>query len=216
MSTTPVDTGGVSWRAMTIYIVRHGLAASGAEDLDPGLDDLGHQQAQRVAVALGDYSIGRLVVSPMLRCRETIAPLALATGIQPEVREEVSEVFDPAMAADQRRTMIGPFMQGVWSTQPEELLNWRTRCLAATLDLAAQVATAERDLVIVSHYIAICVLIGAATGDDRVVPTPIANASITSFEPADGALRLVAAGDTAHLEPELVTGVNTAMLGKRP
>ncbi|MEX0782065.1 MAG: histidine phosphatase family protein [Dehalococcoidia bacterium] len=201
---------------MTIYLIRHGRASAGVGDLDPGLDDVGRQQALGVADAFPERPIGRLVVSPMRRCRETVAPLAAALELEPEVRDEISEVFDPAMAADQRRTMIGPFMQGAWSTQPEELLAWRRRCLDAVLDLALHASAASRDLVIVSHYIAICAVIGEATDDDRVVPVPIANASITSFELVHGSLQLLAAGDTAHLPAELVTGVNTAMLGTRP
>ena len=201
---------------MTICLVRHGRAATAAEDLDPGLDDAGHDQAEHVSTALGAHPIGRLIVSPMRRCRETVAPLASALGMEPEVREEVSEVFDPAMAADQRRTMIGPFMQGRWPDQPEELLAWRRSCLDAVLDLALQASAASRDLVIVSHYIAICAVIGESTDDDRVVPAPIANASISSFELVHGSLQLLSAGDTSHLPEELVTGVHTAILGNRP
>lgn len=201
---------------MTIYLVRHGRAAAGAEDLDPGLDDVGHAQALRVSDALSGHAGAMLVVSPMRRCRETIAPLASATGIEPEVREEVSEVFDPAMAADQRRSMIGPFMQGAWAAQPEELLAWRRRCLDAVAELARRASAGGRDLVIVSHYIAICAVIGKATGDDRVVPAPIANASITSLELTNSGLQLLAAGDTGHLDADLVTGVHTAILGTRP
>jgi hypothetical protein len=127
---------------MTIYLVRHGRAAAGVEDLDPGLDESGQEQALYVGQALAGRPVGRLVVSPMRRTRETIAPLAAALGIEPEVREEVSEVFDPAMASDARRTMIGPFMQGFWSDQPAELQNWRRRCLDAVLDLS--LATSSR------------------------------------------------------------------------
>ena len=201
---------------MTIFLVRHGRASAGAEHLDPGLDDVGRQQASHVSEALQSHAVGRLVVSPMRRCRETIAPIAYALGMKPEVREEVSEVFDPAMAADQRRTMIGPFMQGVWSDQPEELLAWRRRCLDAVLDLSQQASAASHDLVIVSHYIAICAVIGESTDDDRVVPVPIANASISSFELVHGSLQLLAGGDTSHLPGELVTGIHTAILGTRP
>ena len=201
---------------MTIYLVRHGRAAAGVDDLDPGLDAVGQQQAGHVRDALAGQRTIRLVVSPMRRCRETVAPLAAAVGQEAEVREEVSEVFDPAMAADQRRTMIGPFMQGVWSDQPEELLAWRRRCLDTVLDLALQASAANHDLVIVSHYIAICAVIGQSTDDDRVVPVPIANASVSSFELVHGSLQLLSAGATSHLPDELVTGVHTAILGTRP
>lgn len=201
---------------MTLYLVRHGRAQAGVEDLDPGLDELGHQQAGAVADALAPKAIARLVVSPMRRTVETMAPLALRTGILPEVREEVSEVFDPRMPSDQRSTMIGPFMQGLWATQPEELRAWRQRVVETVLDFGLKASAASTDLVVVSHYIAICVIIGEAIDDDHVVPVPVANASISSFEVVKGRLQLLAAGNTDHLPPDLVTGVNTALLGSRP
>lgn len=201
---------------MTLYLVRHGRAAAGVENLDPGLDELGQQQAEAVADALVPKPIGRLVVSPMRRTLETIAPLAVRAAIQPEVREEVSEVFDPAMPSEQRSVMIGPFMQGIWASQRGELLAWRRRVIETVLDLALKAAASSKDLVIVSHYIAICVIIGEASDDDRVVPVPVANASISSFEIVHGKLEMLAAGATDHMATELVTGINTAMLGSRP
>ncbi len=201
---------------MTIYLIRHGKASAGVEDLDPGLDDTGQRQALCVRDAFAEKPVGRLVVSPMRRCRKTAAPLASAIGIEPDVRDEVSEVFDPAMASDARRTMIGPFMQGTWSAQPADLLAWRRRCLYAILELSLAASAANHDLVIVSHYIAICAAIGYANDDDRVVPVQIANASVSSFELVHGSLALLTAGDVSHLPPGLVSGVATAMLGTRP
>jgi broad specificity phosphatase PhoE len=201
---------------VTIYLVRHGKAAAGTEDLDPGLSAVGHRQALCVRDALEGARVGKLIVSPMRRCQETVAPLASMLGMDAEVRGEVSEVFDPSMASDARRSMIGPFMQGAWLDQAPELRAWRERCLDAILDLALAASAANHDLVIVSHYIAICAAIGDATGDDRVVPVPLANASITSFEAVHGSLQLLAAGDTGHLPAELVTGIGAALPGAPP
>lgn len=201
---------------MAIYLVRHGKAAAGSEHLDPGLDETGRQQAQLMAEALRSRRIGRLVVSPMLRCRETMAPLADVLAMEPEVRDEVSEVFDPSMPADDRRVMIGPFMQSTWGAQSHDLRAWRRRCVEAVLDMGGEAADAGQDLVIVSHYIAICTVIGKAMNDDRVVPVPVANASISSVELVDRRFHLLSAGATAHLPPGLVTGVNTAIMGRGP
>jgi broad specificity phosphatase PhoE len=201
---------------MTIYMVRHGRAAAGAGDLDPGLDDVGQSQARLAADTLAAKRPGTLVVSPMRRCRETMAPLAATLGLEPAVREEVSEVFDPGMSADHRRVMIGPFMQSTWGAQPEELRAWRRRCLDAVLEFAHQAEDAGHDVAVVSHYIAISAVVGEAMNDDRVVPVPIANASISAFEVVDGGFELVIAGATSHLPNELVTGINTALLGQRP
>ncbi len=198
---------------MTIYLVRHGLAAAGVEDLDPGLSELGHEQAKAAAEALRGARSPRLVVSPLRRTRETAQPFEAQYAQPAEIRHEVAEVFDPSMPAEERRTMIGPFMAGRWSEQSAVLQAWRKRCLEAVLAMGLEASAQDRDLVVVSHYIAICVAIGEATGDDRVVPVPVANCSITSLEAGHGELSLIRAGATRHLRPELVTGARSAMLG---
>jgi len=198
---------------MTIYLIRHGQAAAGVEDLDPGLSELGHQQARATADALKNLNAGALVVSPLRRTRETAEPIAAALGLAAQVRDEVAEVFDPSSPAETRRAMIGPFMAGRWSEQSAELQAWRTRAVDAVLALGLEWSSRDQDMVIVSHYVAICAAIGEATGDDRVIPAPIANCSITTIEAGHGGLRLVEAGSTAHLAPALVTGVSTALFG---
>lgn len=198
---------------MTIYLVRHGQAAAGVENLDPGLSELGHEQARVTGIALKDVEAGALIVSPLRRTRETADPIAAALGLEQQIRGEVAEVFDPSSPAETRRAMIGPFMAGHWSEQSAELQAWRARAVEAVLALGLEWSSRGRDVVIVSHYVAICAAIGEAMGDDRVIPAPIANCSITTIEAGHGGLRLVEAGSTAHLAPELVTGVSTALFG---
>jgi len=200
---------------MTIYLIRHGLAAAGTHDLDPGLAETGHRQAEATANVFHGRNVGRLVVSPLRRTRETAAPIAALLGIEAEIREEVAEVFPPDMPGDRRTSMIGPFMTGRWSDQDADLLAWRRRVVDTLLDMDLQAASANHDLVIVSHYIAIGVAIGAATGDDRVVPVPIANTSITSMDAGHGGLRLLEAASVAHLPPDLVTGLAQAFPGMK-
>lgn len=199
---------------MTIYLIRHGLAAAGVDDLDPGLAPLGHAQAAAVAAALAGSPAGRLIVSPLRRTRETAEPIAATLGLEPELREEVAEVFDPSWPVEQRRAMIGPFMAGRWSEQPERLQAWRRRVLDTLLEAGLAAEATGRDLVVVSHYIAIGVAIGEATNDDRVVPIPMANASITRMSAGHGGLRLIEAVSTAHLAPGQITGLGQAMAGR--
>ena len=123
---------------MTIYLVRHGLAAAGADDLDPGLAPLGHEQAHAVAAALAGIAAGRLLVSPLRRTRETALPIARELGLPQEIRDEVAEVFNPSMPAEERRSMIGPFMAGRWAEQTEVLRAWRRRVVDTLLDAANQ------------------------------------------------------------------------------
>ena len=198
---------------MTLYLVRHGLAAAGLDDLDPGLAPLGHEQAAITAQALAGLSPApaRLVVSPLRRTRETAEPIAEAFALDPEVREEVAEVFDPSVPPEERKAIIGPFMDGVWSEQDETLRAWRRRVVATLTALGE--GGGDGDVIVVSHYIAICVAIGEALDDDRVVPVKLGNCSVTALDVRAGKLALVSAGSTDHLAEAQITGVASALPG---
>jgi broad specificity phosphatase PhoE len=200
---------------MVMYLIRHGQAAAGSEDLDPGLAEIGHRQARATADALAGKRVTRLVVSPLRRTRETADPIARAFGLTAEVRDEVAEVFAPDMPVEQRTAMIGPFMAGRWSEQPGDLQAWRRRVVDTLISLGLETAAQDGNLVVVSHYIAIGVAIGEALGDDRVVPAPMANCAITTIEAGHGGLTLVEACAVAHLPADLVTGAGAAQLRQR-
>jgi broad specificity phosphatase PhoE len=63
--------------------------------------------------------------------------------------------------------------------------------------VAAHLAGFTADTVVVSHFVAINAAIGVATGDDRLVIASLDNASVTTIDVVDGALRLVALGREA-------------------
>jgi broad specificity phosphatase PhoE len=194
-----------------LYLVRHGRAAAGVEDLDPGLDELGHTQAHAAAQALLHVGARRLVVSPLRRTRETSEPIAAALGLTPEIRHEVAEVFDPELAVADRRALLGPLLGGRWSEQSDALCQFRDRVLSTLVDLAR----ASEPTIVVSHFVAISVGIGAALGEDRVSPAAVPNASITRLELRGDRLSLVEAGGVAHLSGEQVTHAHTARSGLR-
>jgi phosphohistidine phosphatase SixA len=71
-----------------VVVVRHGCAGdkgqwSGRDD-DRPLDDAGVRQAEALAAALGEAGIRRILTSPTVRCRDTVAPLARALGLPVE------------------------------------------------------------------------------------------------------------------------------------
>lgn len=81
---------------MDLLLIRHALpirveGASGPAD--PALSDLGHRQAEALAGWLRPEPLDALVVSPMVRARETAAPLAESRGLEAVVHEGVAE-FD--------------------------------------------------------------------------------------------------------------------------
>lgn len=79
-----------------LLIIRHGLPVriDDAEGpADPGLSELGHEQARRVADWLGREKITAVYTSPMRRAVQTAAPLGAVLGMEPVIDDEVAE-FD--------------------------------------------------------------------------------------------------------------------------
>lgn len=176
-----------------LTLVRHGEASAGwGDDPDPGLSGLGRRQADAVAQALADVGPVPILVSPLRRTLETAAPLARRWGTEAVVEPRVGEIRTPTGLGD-RTTWLRSIMAGVWSQQDPGLRAWAD-------DVVDVLLARREDTVIVSHFVAINVALGRATGDDRVVSVRPGNCSRTVLDNAGGALRLVEApvdvGDT--------------------
>jgi len=79
-----------------LIFVRHGRPEHVVEmegSADPGLADVGHEQAQQVGTWLLNAQIDALYVSPMQRARQTAAPFAVLSGMTAVVRDHLRE-FD--------------------------------------------------------------------------------------------------------------------------
>ncbi|MCE3551624.1 MSMEG_4193 family putative phosphomutase [Pseudonocardia sp. RS11V-5] len=82
----------------TLILLRHGRSTSNTAGVlagrTPGveLDDKGREQASAVVERLAPLPLAEIVTSPMLRCRQTVTPLAEARGLAPVVEEDLSEV----------------------------------------------------------------------------------------------------------------------------
>lgn len=175
----------------TLYLVRHGRAAAGWDaDPDPGLDELGRAQARRVADRLAARGPLDLIASPMMRTRETAAPLAEAWGIAPRIEPRISEIRAPVTDLKARADWLREIAVRRWTELDSSLRGWRDDVLNA-------LAQTERDTVIVTHYVAINVAVGAATADDRVVSFAPAHCSITVLRNDAGRLDLIRLGEEA-------------------
>jgi len=158
-----------------LYLVRHGQAAGSWDgDLDPGLDDIGRAQAdgliERLPGALP------MVVSPMRRARETALPLERRSGTSARVDARVGEIATPdGIGLADRGTWLRDLMGRRWPDLGPELQLWRQGVLDALAELSS-------DTIVVTHYIAINVALGASHGDDRVVNAQPANASVTAID----------------------------------
>ena len=179
----------------TVRLVRHGQASAGwGIDPDPDLDDLGRSQAEAVAARLDDLvgeATPEVWTSPLLRCRNTAEPFRQRRGVDALVEEAVREIpSPPGMAASERADWLRSAMDGTWSDLGGEFVAYRDH-------LVKLVAAIERDTVVFSHFIAINAIIGACSGDDRLVIRTLDNTSITTVDVTDGILTLVEGGAEA-------------------
>jgi broad specificity phosphatase PhoE len=174
-----------------LILVRHGRAAHGWEEIDPGLDEVGWQQAAELAATLGPLGPLPLLTSPMRRCRETAGPLAAAWGVDVVVEPAMTELPSPrGVEPAQRPAWLRDALGRTWTDLGPPFLAYR----AAVLGF---VAGFDKDGVVVSHFIAINAVIGAAVGDDRLVVLSLDNGSRTTVDVGDGRFHLVEGGDEA-------------------
>ena len=178
----------------TIYMVRHGKARVG-DGLDPGLDDLGREQARATAATLSAMGPLPILSSPFARARQTSEPLATLWGQDVTIEPRVAEIPFPTTDLAERSRWLSRAMAGTWLDLGPDLLAWRDA-------LVECVSSQRQDCVIFCHFIAINVAVGAATSDDRVVIFQPDNGSVTSFDNGNGALRLL------HLGREAKTRIN--------
>ena len=179
-----------------VHLVRHGRAAAGWDtDPDPGLDDIGREQAHRTATELA--RLDRMVVlsSPLRRCRETAGFLLSAWGLEAidlTIAPEVREIPSPeGIPMGERVPWLRAAMAGTWAALGSPFVEFRD----GVVDF---VATRSEDTVIFSHFIAINAVIGACIGDDRLVIDSLDNASVTVVDvQPNGELRLVERGRQA-------------------
>lgn len=179
----------------TIRLVRHGRATGGWDAaVDPGLDEMGLTQALALADLLGPLAgptAPALVTSPMRRCQETAAPLAARWGVTPVIEPLVTEIPSPVgVAVGQRVAWLQRAMTGTWTDLGARYTAYRDA-------VAAYVASRRADTVITSHFVAINAVIGACTGDDRVVIRRLDNTSVTIVETKDDGMVLVSGGHEA-------------------
>ncbi|MCV7195750.1 histidine phosphatase family protein [Mycobacterium angelicum] len=83
---------------MTVILLRHGRSSSNTAGILAGrsegvdLDDKGREQAAGLIDRIGTLPIRAVVSSPLLRCRNTVQPLAEALCLAPVIEDRIAEV----------------------------------------------------------------------------------------------------------------------------
>jgi broad specificity phosphatase PhoE len=176
-----------------LYLIRHGHASSTWEpgDWDPGLSELGREQAEARAEQLAGKEPLSLLSSPLRRARETAAALERRWKTAAAVEPRVGEIQAFGVAPERRREWLKSILQLSWSelgSPGSPLDRWRNDVLQALLGIT-------QDTVVFSHSVAINVAVGFALGDDRVTCFLPANCSCTVVEMRDGRIRVVELGN---------------------
>lgn len=178
---------------MRLVLVRHGQATAGWDaDPDPGLSELGVEQARLAVRELATLKASPwpVLTSPLRRARETAAPLATAWGVPAVVEPGIGEIPSPTEDLAARGAWLGELMGGTWDDAPPEVAAWRAEVLDTLRRRAAPA-------VMFSHFIAINVAVGAATGDRRVVCFLPDNGSRTHLDVTAGRLAVIELGSQA-------------------
>ena len=166
--------------SLQIVLVRHGRASAGWDTaVDPGLDELGCAQADHAAKKLDQIFVGQqvtIISSPLIRCQQTAEMFAKLRNASVRVCAEVAEIPSPVgVEMSGRVDWLRVAMQGTWADLGGEYVAFR--------DSVVQfVRSIKTSTVIFSHFIAINAVVGALTGDDRLVIRSLDNCSITLLE----------------------------------
>lgn len=182
-----------------IHVIRHGKPAStwGGADDNPGLDALGVEQARaavREIMALPvEERPGRVVSSPLRRCRETAWPLAQALGVELEIDPRVGEIPTPArLSAAERPAWLREAFSGRWTDIAGDVdyAVWAQGVAAALMD--------HQGKAVFSHFVALNAAVATATGDEHVMAFRPDHCSRTVFSVEQGRLILTEKGREAQ------------------
>ena len=186
----------MSSESKRIYLVRHGeAAASWGQSADPGLSELGREQAQQAACDLQSCvdANATLISSPLQRAQQTAEPLALALGLDCRIDTRFREIPSP-VPLEERQAWLRDFMTGQWSDQGEDLVAWRSGIQTALAELPAAA-------VVFTHFLVLNTIVGAVQDRDETLVFWPANASITELEWTPAGYRVVRLGEqmTSHI-----------------
>ena len=173
----------------SLWLVRHGeAAAKWAEHPDPGLSELGQQQALAAADQLEPLMPPRvaLVSSPKARAMETAAPLQQRLGAPLDINEAFIEIQAPVPLED-RQNWLRAFMGQGWSEQEDMLWQWREGIVTGLLAL-------QQPTVVFTHFLVINAVIAHIRGDDRTLQVWPDNGSVHEIVLEQGALKVVTIG----------------------
>ncbi len=213
---------------MQLYLIRHAQSQNNAlpeEERveDPGLTELGQQQAEHLGGWIASLKLTRLITSPFRRTLLTTEPIRRATSLIPEVRIDLHEQGGCYSGHDFTAKLGRPGMtrreielefsgyrvaddidgEGWWQSKPYE--TWEAARIRAARLLEAtlrEFAHTDERVAYVMHADIKRLFISQLHTDPLDVPC---NTSVTEVEFAGSSQRLKAFNQIKHLPERLVT-----------
>jgi 2,3-bisphosphoglycerate-dependent phosphoglycerate mutase len=197
---------------MELLLIRHAEPVrigpgEGNGPADPHLTELGREQARRLAAWLEPEAIDHVVVSPLLRARETAAPLLEHLGRSPEIDDVLTEYDARAdhyipteelrETRDDRWTAM---VEGRWEEfGGDEPATFRARVIPR-IDAIAVAHPGER-VAVVCHGGVINVYLADVLGIDRLLWFDPAYTSVSRAKVSrEGIRSLTTLNETSHLQ----------------
>jgi broad specificity phosphatase PhoE len=210
-----------------IFLVRHGETDWHLEHrilgrTDKSLNERGFEQGRLIAQHFAGQELAALYVSPIQRCRETIAALAARTGLEPVVVEGMMEVdfgeWDGRKSTDIMAE--SPELLKSWLMNPssisipggENMAEVRERVVEA-MNWILPRHNLEQNILVLSHggpiRMVVCQILGMDI--DRMLRLEVDLASVTTLkffgDSLDSRIGLSKLNDTSHLDlPECDAG----------
>lgn len=198
----------------TLFVVRHGEAEGNSDHRFIGhsqtrLTAVGRRQAESVAERLGRLPVARIVTSDLVRCVETVEPLADALGLEIETDPRLREVANgewtgllPEEIAERWPDLWEAYTTGVDVERPGGE-RWRD-VAERVLTAIEEVLDTEEPVVVATHSGPTLILAMWAAGlrqEGNIFSGPLSaphNASITVI--GEGP-RLISYNDVGHVAP---------------
>ena len=203
-----------------VILVRHGQTPASVERRFAGSSDVeltqeGHAQARMLASRLSKVSVDELVVSPLVRCRQTAAPIAEALGVEPVTVDALREcdfgAWEGLTSAEVREAYPDHFDRwiGDESVQPPDGESWAEvyeRCDAWWDEVTA--AAEGRTVLAVTHGGVVLTVLRRALGAPYValIAFEIDPCSVTMVSSRGRLWRVRLVNDTTHLRDPLLDG----------
>lgn len=173
-----------------IYLARHGqtpLNESGVLRglLDPSLDDVGHEQARRLAAELGPRRPSAVAASPLLRAMQTAQPVAEQSGLEVAADGRLVDRDYGQCTGQDKESVVARWgsVDAAPGAEPRSAV--RSRALTALADIAQDAH--DLPVVVVSHDAVIREILAAldpGLGDPDEIPQD--NGYFNTLEYQDG------------------------------